>query len=354
MKASDIVNNLVEGKIKLSQAMQFARLLLLNGENDEANLDWVTKECNGYDDKLHVPDYRQIPCEIYAEGSLPYYGISTRPVDARDLDAELLKSSGTSMYTMYVVQDVESLEKMVEKGTGNVIKMNFPDGIEKLFVETLSSDFRVLRVYQQANATYTNHIISSIKGRLINILLSIAQKEVAVTKSSTITDNASSDERPVVAISYSWDNDEHETWVLDLATCLQSQYGIKIVFDKWELKLGKPLTHFMEHAIRDSQRVICVMTPNYKKKSDGLEGGVGVEYSIISAEMQNDMKTEKFIPLLREGDFKKVTPIFLAGRDFVDMRDDSKYDAKMEELARDIWGKPKYKKPTLGPRPKFD
>ena len=42
----------------------------------------------------------------------------------------------------------------------------------------------------------------------------------------------------------------------------------------------------MAHAVKDSDRVICVMTPNYKKKTDNLEGGVGVEYSIISAEIK--------------------------------------------------------------------
>lgn len=45
---------------------------------------------------------------------------------------------------------------------------------------------------------------------------------------------------------------------------------------------------------------------------------------------------------------------FLAGRDFVDMREDNSYDEKIEELARDIWDEPKYKKPKLGIKPKFD
>ena len=351
MKASEIINDLVGGKIKLSQAMQFARLLLLGSEYAE-DLAWVTKECNGYDNKLHVPDYRQIPCQIFADYSLPYTGVSSSPVDAKQLDDELVKASGASMYTMYIVQDIESLEKMVENGNGHVLSMTFPNEIENLFRESLSSSFKVIRVYQQASSSYTAHIISSIKTRLINILLPIAQDESS-SKAIAPAKEASTDKHPVVAISYSWDNDEHENWVVQLATCLQAEYGIKVVLDKWELKFGKLLPHFMEHAIRDSQRVICVMTPNYKKKTEGLEGGVGVEYSIISAEMQKDMKTEKFIPLLREGDFKKVTPIFLEGRDFIDMRDGQDFNKRIEELARDIWDEPRYKKPEIGRKPNF-
>jgi len=156
---------------------------------------------------------------------------------------------------------------------------------------------------------------------------------------------------PIVFISYSWDGKEHEDWVLKLAKDLCSDYGIEVVLDKWELRLGKLLPDFMAHAVTDSDRVICVMTPNYKKKSDGLTGGVGLEYSIISAEIQKDVKTDKFIPLFRSGE---DAPTFLAGRDYIDMRDDTKYLEKIEDLARDILVIPKYEKPQLGAIPKFD
>jgi hypothetical protein len=169
----------------------------------------------------------------------------------------------------------------------------------------------------------------------------------------TATPNKEEDieKRPKVFISYSWDDKEHEEWVLKLAKELRSNNGIDVILDKWDMKLGKPLTHFMAHAVTDSDRVICVMTPNYKKKTENLDGGVGVEYSIITAEIQKDIKTEKFIPLFRSGE---DVPVFLAGRDYIDMRDDSKYDEAIEELVRDIFNKPKYKKPELGAIPKLD
>lgn len=171
--------------------------------------------------------------------------------------------------------------------------------------------------------------------------------------SEGITEETHNENRPVVFISYSWDGDKHENWVLKLATCLQEEYGIEVILDKWELKFGKLLPHFMEHAITDSQRVICVMTPNYKKKTEKLAGGVGVEYSIISAEIQKDIKTEKFIPLFRAGEIHDI-PTFLQGRDYIDMREDDYFSQRVEELARDIWEEPKYKKPALGPKPKFE
>lgn len=175
------------------------------------------------------------------------------------------------------------------------------------------------------------------------------QKELQ--KTATPNKKEDIEKHPKVFISYSWDDKEHEEWVLKLAKELRSNNGIDVILDKWDMKLGKPLTHFMAHAVTDSDRVICVMTPNYKKKTENLVGGVGVEYSIITAEIQKNIQTEKFIPLFRSGE---DVPTFLAGRDYIDMRDDSKYDEAIKKLVRDIIGKPKYKKPELGAIPKFD
>ncbi|MCH7414331.1 toll/interleukin-1 receptor domain-containing protein [Belliella sp. R4-6] len=178
---------------------------------------------------------------------------------------------------------------------------------------------------------------------------SVAQK-VEVEESQIV---ATSDESPIVFISYSWDTPEHEDWVLEMATKLRKN-GVDVILDKWDLgPLGKPLPHFMENAVRKAKRVICVMTPNYKLKTDSLTGGVGYEYSIISAEIFSDIQTSKFIPLIRTGPNDKAIPSSLAGRKYIDMKDGVISNEKMEELLRDIYEEPKFKKPPLGQKPKF-
>ncbi len=166
------------------------------------------------------------------------------------------------------------------------------------------------------------------------------------------TTSSSQGNNPKVFISYSWDDKQHEKWVVNLAEKLCNK-GIDVTLDKWEMKLGKLFPHFMANAIKESERVICIITPNYKKKSENLEGGVGYEYSIMSAEVLKDIQTEKFIPLFRKGD-SNDTPSFLSGRDFVDMRSDEDFDKVFDVLVRDIWGEPQSKKPKIGNRPDFD
>lgn len=227
----------------------------------------------------------------------------------------------------------------------------------KRLIDSLPEDKR-LSFYGEIQSYIENCFITP-QEKNTNTDLSSSEVDLTMTNDKVSTPfltneyKYSNEDHPIVFISYSWDNEEHENWVLQLATRLHSEYGIIIILDKWEMKLGKLLPHFMEHAITDSHRVICVMTPNYKIKTERLAGGVGVEYSIISAEIQNDLNTDKFIPLFRAGDVKDI-PTFLAGRDFVDMRNNADFDAKLEELARDIWNEPKYKKPVLGAKPKFD
>ena len=137
--------------------------------------------------------------------------------------------------------------------------------------------------------------------------------------------------KPKVFISYSYDGKQHEQWVENFAKKLKEN-NINVILDKWHTKLGQPLTNFMEQSISNSQRVICILTPNYKNKTDKLNGGVGYEYSIITAEIFQSVYTTKFIPLLRNGSEEDAIPISLSGRKYLDMTNDEDFDKNMNDL----------------------
>ncbi|MEL6135162.1 MAG: toll/interleukin-1 receptor domain-containing protein, partial [Bacteroidota bacterium] len=86
-------------------------------------------------------------------------------------------------------------------------------------------------------------------------------------------------EQPIkVFISYSWDSDEHKEWVKQLADRLMAD-GIDITLDQYDLLLGRNLTHYMEEAVETANKVILILTENYKLKAEKRTGGVGYEYS---------------------------------------------------------------------------
>lgn len=173
-------------------------------------------------------------------------------------------------------------------------------------------------------------------------------------KDDTIKDDTSKDIHPKVFISYSWDSEEHIKWVLELATKL-CENGIDVILDQWELshKGGSLIPDFMVNAVSSAERVLCIMTPNYKLKTDKLNGGVGVEYSILSSELVENLQTTKFIPILRLGDEHQSTPILLNKRICYFMRDEDNFEDAFTDLLRDLYNEPKIVKPALGKKPRF-
>src|SRR5262249_33922952 len=124
---------------------------------------------------------------------------------------------------------------------------------------------------------------------------------------------------PTAFISYSWDSEEHKAWVRDLAARLRGD-GVALTLDRWELKPGDQLPHFMETSVRENDVVLIVLTPHYKLKSDGRKGGVGYEGDIMTGEVFSGKDPRKFIPLLRSGSWEDSSPTWLAGKYGVDLR----------------------------------
>lgn len=89
-------------------------------------------------------------------------------------------------------------------------------------------------------------------------------------------------ESPIVFIHYSWDNESHKKWTLFLADRLIAD-GIEVIFDRYDLKLGSNNNYFMEK-IETADKVLLIMTPDYKIKADNRTSGIGYEYQIISSE----------------------------------------------------------------------
>ncbi len=125
-----------------------------------------------------------------------------------------------------------------------------------------------------------------------------------------------------VFISYSWDSEKHKVWVLALAKRLRED-GIDAIIDQTHLSLGARSPEFMERSVRESRCVLVVCTETYKGRFDSREGGAGYEGHIITGEIINEVGGNKFIPVLRSGDWKSAMPTALSGTIGVDLRNDS-------------------------------
>jgi hypothetical protein len=155
---------------------------------------------------------------------------------------------------------------------------------------------------------------------------------------------------PKAFISYSHESSAHKDWVLKLASDLRAR-GVDVVLDQWDLVAGQDVSLFMQRGISEADRVIMICSSAYVTKSEQGVGGAGYERLIVTAEVVSSIDTIKFIPILRRASGSRKTPSFLGPRLYIDFENDSEYEFKLIDLAREIHGAPAISKPPLGPNP---
>ena len=117
-------------------------------------------------------------------------------------------------------------------------------------------------------------------------------------------------------ISYARESDDLCAWVLKLATDLRAG-GIDVTLDQWDLRPGADALKFMESAVRESDLVLLICTPQFAKKANSGVGGVGYEKAIVGAELYENSGTEKFIPILRSGNSSESIPSYMKSRVYI-------------------------------------
>lgn len=151
---------------------------------------------------------------------------------------------------------------------------------------------------------------------------------------------------PKAFISYSWDDETHKKWVKDLAARLRDD-GVDVTLDRWSVAPGGQLPEYMERSVRDNDFVLIVCTPQYKTRSDNRTGGVGYEGDIMTGEVFVHGNDEKFIPLLREGEWEDSAPSWLQGKYYIDFSGEPYSEDSYQELVDYLFDQ-REKAPPIG------
>lgn len=161
---------------------------------------------------------------------------------------------------------------------------------------------------------------------------------------------------PKLFISYSWTNQDHEAWVIQLATDLRES-GVDVILDKWDLKEGHDAHAFMEQMVSDPaiKKVAIICDKTYVDKANGRTGGVGTETQIISPEIYRTQAQDKFVAVVKERDDegKPYLPVYYKSRIYIDLSDPSTASEGFDQLLRWVYEQPLHKKPPLGKKPAF-
>jgi hypothetical protein len=161
---------------------------------------------------------------------------------------------------------------------------------------------------------------------------------------------------PKLFLSYSWSNQQHIEWVINLAQELVAN-GVDVTFDKWDLREGQDANEFMEKMVIDPgiTKVIIICDRIYSEKANSRKGGVGTETQIISPAIYQKTDQTKFVAVLSEKDDvgNPYLPVYYKSRIYIDLSNDELYASNFEQLLRWIYNKPLYIKPPLGKSPSF-
>lgn len=154
------------------------------------------------------------------------------------------------------------------------------------------------------------------------------------TNSLKTEDNTA--KKKTVFITYCWETDidaNHKDWVHKLAKDLEPYFTVVIDIKQ---PLGIELNQFMEQTITNSDKVLIIATPEYKRRADNRIYGVGYETSLITNDLVSDQNKIKFIPIIKRGSKEDSYPLYLGNRKGLDMRDDSSYESNLKELIENL------------------
>ena len=74
-------------------------------------------------------------------------------------------------------------------------------------------------------------------------------------------------------MSYAYEGETHRAWVYRLSCDLITN-GVDVILDQWDTGYGIDKNKFMETGVARADRVICILTPEYKRKADERLGAV--------------------------------------------------------------------------------
>jgi len=157
---------------------------------------------------------------------------------------------------------------------------------------------------------------------------------------------------PSAFISYSWDSDKHKEWVAGLVNLLRDN-DVDASADVFETQKGTTnLYNMMVKDIRDKDYTIIVLTPEYAKKADALQGGVGFETSMLIPLIQENL--QKIIPIIRcNENISKAIPFYLKGVHYIDFSDPYSFKEKFDELLHRVFKVDLIEQSPLGKRPEL-
>jgi SEFIR domain len=145
-----------------------------------------------------------------------------------------------------------------------------------------------------------------------------------------------------VFVTYAWGKELHNTRVISFTNLLRVS-GFDANLDT-SVTQSSTTTHFpsmMDTYLRDSDKVVVILSPEYKKKAEDGHGGVGAEYLSILAELHGGSSDKYILASFRKvttSEIASIVPSGFKGYEILDLYKDQ--SNKFNTLFSKLSGRP--------------
>jgi len=162
----ELIKDLSYDKITLNQGLMRAKLIAYEINNDDFK-NWISKELNGYNNEDKLPEYRIIPCDIFAQ--IEAYGQKKLvPYDLTSLDKDL----DGMLYSMKMLQSVSIIEKGLTESNETYGYQDLPFALVQDLRKMADNNY-ITNVKRRIQFSQTEHILNLTKQKLIDTLLDL-------------------------------------------------------------------------------------------------------------------------------------------------------------------------------------
>jgi hypothetical protein len=163
----ELIKDLTYDRINLNQALMRAKLIAydLNNKNFK---DWINKELNGYESGDNLPDYRIIPCDVYAVTEA-FGDKRLVQCDLTSLDEDV----NGKIYRMEAKQSISTIELSLKESQSETYGYeDFPISFVKIVRDLTNNQF-ITSVKRRIQLSQASHILNLTKQKLIDTLLEL-------------------------------------------------------------------------------------------------------------------------------------------------------------------------------------
>ncbi|MBL7697817.1 MAG: hypothetical protein JNK79_06645 [Chitinophagaceae bacterium] len=188
---ADIINELIDSKVSLQSPFLKTKVLARNLKNTEF-IHWVDAELNGYTDRSGLPTYRTFASTItcsYANGNR-LTGIVQGTMRLATTGYGKGWDEMLSSFDFY--DSISALESLIEnkKSAELIIPLSFDvcSVLSRGIIEQGNPFFVVLNASKQVSATAAVSILSHLRSKLLDVMLSVDEELGQVTDFDNLQD----------------------------------------------------------------------------------------------------------------------------------------------------------------------